>query len=169
MSRKSDTTIQFSGLKPGKYTYEYALNKLFFDKFENDEIEDVNVEIVVEMERMERMLMFDFKLEGELTTFCDRCLGKMTIPISGEEHLTVRFSDTEVCEDEDVVVLPESAFEIDLAQWLYEFVAVRIPMQHSHPEGECDPETVKFISSDEELQKSDDEVDPRWEVLRNLK
>lgn len=169
MSRKSDMTIQFSGLKPGKYTYEYALNKSFFDEFENEEIEDINIKFAVEMERMEHMLMFDFKFEGELTTRCDRCLGGMTIPISGEEHMNVRFSDTEVCDDEDVVVLPESAFEIDLAQWLYEYVAVRIPMQHLHPEGECDPEMVKYIVSDEEMVKNVDDVDPRWEALRNLK
>ena len=99
---------------------------------------------------------------------CDRCLGKMKVAVDGEEHLCVRFSDEETTDDEDVVILPENAFEIDLTQWLYEYVAVRIPMQHIHPDGECDPEVTKFITSEEE-NSGEDEIDPRWEALKNLK
>ena len=125
------------------------------------------MKIDVVMERMEHMLMFTFRLNGEVTTFCDRCLGKMNVPVDGEEHLCVRFSDTETTDDENVVILPENAFEMDLAQWLYEYVAVRIPMQHIHPDGDCDPEVTKFIVDEE--QKNEDEIDPRWEALKKLK
>lgn len=168
MSQKEDTTIRFSGLKPGNYTYSYTLTDEFFEEWKNDEIRGGKVKIDVKMERMEHMLMFTFTLQGEVTTMCDRCLGDLPVEIAGEEHLCVRFSDTETCDDEDVVILPESAFEIDLAQWLYEYVAVRIPMQHIHPDGECDPEVTRFIT-DEEEQKESNEIDPRWEALRNLK
>lgn len=169
MGQKEDMTIRFSGLRPGKYTYSYTLTDEFFDEWENDEIRGGNVKIEVEMERMEHMLMFSFSLSGELTTMCDRCLGDLIVPVEGEEHLCVRFSDTETCDDEDVVVLPENAFEIDLSQWLYEYAAVRIPMQHIHPDGECDPEVTKYIIAEEDEQRGGDEVDPRWEALKNLK
>ncbi len=169
MGQKEDMIIRFSGLRPGKYTYSYTLTDEFFDEWENDEIRGGNVKIEVEMERMEHMLMFSFSLSGELTTMCDRCLGDLIVPVEGEEHLCVRFSDTETCDDEDVVVLPENAFEIDLSQWLYEYAAVRIPMQHIHPDGECDPEVTKYIIAEEDEQRGGDEVDPRWEALKNLK
>ena len=82
----------------------------------------------------------------------------------------MRFSDTKTTDDEDVVVLPESAFEIDLSQWLYEYAAVRIPMQHIHPDGECDPEVTKFIKEEnDESHEESDEIDPRWEALKKLK
>lgn len=169
MGQKEDMTIRFSGLRPGKYTYSYTLTDEFFDEWKNDEIRGGNVKIEVEMERMGHMLMFSFSLSGELTTMCDRCLGDLIVPVEGEEHLCVRFSDTETCDDEDVVVLPENAFEIDLSQWLYEYAAVRIPMQHIHPDGECDPEVTKYIIAEEDEQRGGDEVDPRWEALKNLK
>lgn len=168
MSKKEDTTIRFSTLKPGKYTYHYALTDEFFDEWKNDEIQGGEVEIDVMMERMERMLMFDFRLAGKVTTQCDRCLGEIEVSIEGEEHLSARFSDTETTDDEEVVVLSESAVEIDLAQWLYEYVAVRIPLQHIHPEGECDPAVTRYIT-DEDEEKENTEIDPRWEALRNLK
>ena len=169
MSQKEDIIIRFSGLKPGKYTYNYSLTDEFIEEWKNDEIRGGKVRIDVEMERFEHMLMLSFILTGEVTTMCDRCLGDLVVPVEGKEHLNVRFSDTESCDDENVVVLPEKAFEIDLSQWLYEYVAVRIPMQHIHPDGECDPEVTKYIISEEEEQKDDDEIDPRWEALKKLK
>ena len=169
MSQKEDTIIRFSGLKPGRYTYSYTLTDEFFDEWKNDEIRGGEVNFDVKMERFEHMLMFTFTLTGKLTTMCDRCLGDLTVPVEGQEHLCVRFSDTETSDDEDVVVLPENAFEFDLSQWLYEYAAVRIPMQHIHPDGECDPEVTKYIIDEEDEQRGDDEIDPRWEALRKLK
>lgn len=170
MSRNDDMTVRFSGLKPGRYHYQFTLDDAFFEGFENDELKGGNVKIEAELERLEHTLMFTFTLEGELTTWCDRCLGEMTVPVEGEERLCVRFSDEEQSDDEDVAVLPENAFEIDLRQWLYEYAAVRLPMQHMHPEGECDPAMTSLIASDEQLAEQHScEPDPRWEALKKLK
>lgn len=170
MCRSDDMTIRFSDLKPGRYNYHFMLDDAFFREFENDELCGGNVEIAAEMERLEHLLMFHFDLKGELTTWCDRCLGELRVPVEGEEKLCVRFSDSEVCEDEDVVVLPEKAFEIDLSQWLYEYAAVRLPMQHIHPEGGCDPDMLNRIMSEEQIeQQRESTTDPRWDALRELK
>lgn len=172
MSRNDDTIIRLSGLKSGRYNYGFSLGKDFFERFENEEIRDGKVEIAAVLEKTERVTAIKFTLCGEVTTLCDRCLGEMRVPIEGEETLVLRFSDTEVSDDENVAILPEGANEIDLSQWLYEYVAVRIPLQHSHEEGECDPETVSYIKSEEELQSEKEEsgeVDPRWAALKDLK
>ena len=168
MSRNDDTIVRFSGLKSGVYSYDFDLGGEFFGRFENEEICGGEVHVGAVLEKNERVMMFKFSLTGEVTTQCDRCLGEIKVPIEGEETLNVRLSDEEKSDDENVAILPESAFEIDLAQWLYEYVAVRIPMQHVHPEGECDQEVTRFISAEDE-EKKGDEVDPRWEALKKLK
>ena len=168
MSRNIDTTVRFNSLKPGCYNYCFDFDGEFFKSFENDELCDAKVHVEAVLEKNERVMMFDFSLSGEVTTFCDRCLGPITVPIEGKEKLNVRLSDTETSDDENVAILPEDAYEIDLAQWLYEYVAVRIPMQHTHPEGECNGEVTKFIGSAIE-EESETEVDPRWEALNKLK
>jgi uncharacterized metal-binding protein YceD (DUF177 family) len=165
MSRNDDMIVCFSGLKSGRYSYDFDLGKEFFERFENEELCDGKVHIAAVLEKNERVMMFNFELSGEVTTRCDRCLGEMKVQIEGKESLNVRLSDTEKSDDENVAILPEGAFEIDLAQWLYEYVAVRIPMQHVHPEGECDQEVVKYIS-DEEQEKEEGSVDPRWDALK---
>ena len=178
MRQKIDTVVQFSGLKTGKYEYSYRLDSSFFEEYENDELRDGKVDFEVVLERSERMLLITFFYKGEVKTTCDRCLGEMKVPVEGEEKLCVKFSDTETSEDENVVYLPESAYQIDLAQWMYEYVAVSMPMQHVHPEVECDPEMLKFIMDEpteegtggEETVRElgEGESDPRWDALKQL-
>lgn len=169
MGRNEDTTVRFSGLKSGQYHYDFTLDSEFFDRYKNEEIEGGNVVFRVEMEKKERMLLFSFHFEGKLETSCDRCLGKMEVPVEGEETLCVRFSDTETSDDEETVIMPESATEIDLAQWLYEYVAVRLPMQHMHAEGECDPETMRLLEAASVDEATPEQAtDSRWDALKAL-
>ena len=168
MSRNDDRIIRFAGLKSGVYVYNIHLDDDFFEDFKNEEIRGGKVNFNVKLERTEHNVLFSFSFDGKVKTACDRCLGEMTVRVDGEEHLTVRFSDTEESDDENTAILPESANEIDLTPWLYEYVAVRIPLRHIHPEGECDPETVSYIV-DEAQQNDESEIDPRWEARKKLK
>ncbi len=177
MKRNVDTTIQFSGLKSGTYTYDFTLDNSFFSEYKNEKILDAEVVFDVKLEKKERMLMFHFAYSGTLTTMCDRCLGEMTLPVEGTESLYVKFGNESQSDDEDVVILPENEYKIDLAQWMYEYVAVSIPIQCVHPidaDGNptCDPEMLNYISDEDDkgrTQTSDEETDPRWEALKKLK
>ncbi|MCR4658891.1 MAG: DUF177 domain-containing protein [Bacteroidales bacterium] len=165
MSRKQDTTIQFSGLKSGRYTYDFELGNDFFAEFENDEIAAAEVRYDVILDKKEHTLVINFSFSGKVSTTCDRCLGLITLPVEGTETLCVKFSpDGEQCDSDDTVILPESATEIDLAQWFYEYVAVRLPMQHSHPEGACDPAMTAILE-----QSAPSATDHRWDALLDLK
>ena len=169
MSQKEDTMIRFSGLKPGIYTYSFMFDEAYLKEQKNDEIEGGKVEFSVKMERFERMLMFEIALKGEIIVPCDRCLDPLTLPIEGHESLCARFSDDEESDDEDTVILPADAIEIDLAPWLYEYIAVRIPLQHMHSNpDDCNPEVGKYLNTAPD--PTDEEyVDPRWDALRQLK
>lgn len=177
MEQSVDTTIQFSGLKSGVYHYDYTLDNSFFSEYKNEKILDANVVFDVKLEKSERMMMFYFAYSGEVTTMCDRCLGEMQLPIEGEQTLCVKFSDNEQSDNEDVIILHENEYKIDLAQWMYEYVAVSIPIQCVHPDDAdgnptCDPEMLKYISeeSNGEPTPTDEEaIDPRWEALKQLK
>ncbi len=172
MKPKIDTVVQFSGLKPGRYEYDYTLDETFFEAYENDELREGKVDFKVVLEKSERMLLFTFSFNGKVKSICDRCLGEIEVPVEGDATLCVKFSDTETTDDENVVFLPESAYKIDLAQWMYEYVVVSMPMQRVHPEGECDAEMLQYIngtSEENEAEPCDDgESDPRWAALKVL-
>ncbi|MBQ0159449.1 MAG: DUF177 domain-containing protein [Bacteroidales bacterium] len=180
MNANIDTTLQFSGLKSGKYEFSYVLDGNFFERFENEELRDGKVDFAINLEKNERLLLINFTFQGTVKSTCDRCLGEIEIPVEGEQTLYVKFSDTETSEDENVIFLPEDAYQIDLAQWMYEYVAVSLPMQKIHPEGQCDPEMLKYITNEaiDEAEETgnddvvnilpDGETDPRWNALKQL-
>lgn len=174
MTEKVDTKIQFSGLKSGRYTYDFVLGKLFFSSFENENLEDGEVKFSVVMEKGEHLLTFYFSFAGYVSSICDRCLQPLEIPVSGEETLFVKFSDTESSDDENIIVVPENEYQIDLSHVMYEYVATALPIRHVHPDDEnglstCDSEMLNLL--DKMQQKDDDEkeIDPRWEKLKELK
>lgn len=179
MTPKTDTVIQFSGLKPGRYGYSFSLDGTFFEGFENEDLRSGKVDFEVILERRESMLLLNFAFHGVVDTICDRCLGDLEWPVEGEELLCVKFSDTNSSEDENVLFLPEGACQIDLAQWMYEYVAVRLPIQKVHPEGSCNPEMLKYLKAETELDADgaeeysesgigEGESDPRWDALKQL-
>ncbi|MCQ2261620.1 MAG: DUF177 domain-containing protein [Bacteroidales bacterium] len=169
MERKIDTTVRVNDLKPGNYKYNYTLDGAFFSTFENEDFLDGNVIFNVTLEKTAHDTVFHFDFQGTIKSTCDRCLGELEVAVEGKQDLLVKFSDTEVSDNEDTVVLPEKATTIDLAQWMYEYVVVAMPMQKLHKEGECDPEVLKYLNTEEEQTEASEEIDPRWEALKQLK
>ena len=173
MEHYADTEIQFSGLKSGVYNYDYTLGDSFFSEYKNEKILGGEVVFRVKLEKKERLMMFFFTYSGKVRTVCDRCLEEMDWPVEGEQTLCVKISDTEESDDEDVVILPEKEFKIDLAQWMYEYVVIAMPIQCIHPDDEegnptCNPEMMKFLSQEHQEESESGETDPRWDALKEL-
>ncbi|MBR1792621.1 MAG: DUF177 domain-containing protein [Bacteroidales bacterium] len=176
MMFQTNTIVRFSGLKSGVYDFEFRLGKEFFERFENEDLQGGEVVFYVSLERKERLMLFKMSFNGRVLTQCDRCLGELEVPVSGEHLLTVQISEEPVeSEDEDVVVLSEKENEIDLGQWMYEFIVIAVPMRHVHPDdangkSTCDPEMLKLLQTVHEDMgaEADQPVDPRWAKLLDL-
>jgi uncharacterized metal-binding protein YceD (DUF177 family) len=72
-------------------------------------------------------------------------------------------------ESEDVIVIPETEYQFNLAPYIYEFIHLALPAQIIHPDDEygdstCDPEMLRILNT---LAPSES-VDPRWEALKKL-
>lgn len=182
MPVQTDTTIQFSNLKPGNYDFDYTLGKEFFERFEYEDLDNGDVHFDVHLERKERLMLFNISFSGTVQTQCDRCLGAMEVPVSGKHLLTVQISNKSGNDNEDVVVLPDKECQIDLAQWFYEYVVIALPMRHVHPDDEngnptCDPEMLRLLdqhrisetTSSDNADTQPDVIDPRWAQLMKLK
>jgi uncharacterized metal-binding protein YceD (DUF177 family) len=93
-----------------------------------------------------------------------------------ETELFVKFGEeTEFDESDNVIwVLPEEHV-INLAQTIYEYVILSIPLRHVHPnesgENSCNPEMIEKLNNITQPDEVDDEddIDPRWAALKNLK
>jgi uncharacterized metal-binding protein YceD (DUF177 family) len=74
-------------------------------------------------------------MNGWTQVDCDRCLDPLKIEISSKEHIIVKFDDklSENSEDDnDVILLPYSEDRINVAQHLYEFAHLNLPIRRVH-------------------------------------
>ena len=108
------------------------------------------------VEKSGRYVGVDLDIEGTVVVACDRCLGELELPVSVHNSFSIKYG--EASEEpssateggREILVLPETDADLDLTQVIYDYVCISLPLSRVHPEGECDPETVKYLHSDEE-------------------
>ena len=109
---------------------DWKADREFFDSFGNPDILDADLDVAVDVLRHGVTCDVECSISGTVTVPCDRCLEPLEIEIETD------FSQ---------VYAPEGD-EIDLSQDIYDYVCTALPLQRVHAEGDCDPETIKFLS-----------------------
>ena len=95
----------------------------------------------------------NFLVNGIVVTECDRCLEKLEIPMDFRTTLSVKFARTgeigeQIVDDssEDMVIIDPSEGELDLKQYIYDYVCINLPLQRVHSEGECNAEVMRILN-----------------------
>jgi Predicted metal-binding, possibly nucleic acid-binding protein len=162
--------IPISGLSIGKHSFQYEIKDDFFAGMDYSEVKEGDVKINLDVEKEETMMTLNFSFEGSVRVPCDRCGDDFDLPISGNEIFFIKFGAEPCEESENVVVIPADQHDFDLSNLIYEYIILSLPIQRVHDEGECNPEVLKLLQSQEEVVPEDkDETDPRWAALKGLK
>lgn len=179
-------SIPLKAITAGSHTFKYDLNNDYFAKIDSAEVRKGNLQAVVVAKKNSAGYELIFDINGIAIVPCDRCLDDMEQPISIREKLLVKFGKTFSEEGSDIVIVPEDEGEINVAWFLYEFIALAIPMKHVHPPGKCNramttqlrKHTTKRSDESEEDLSTDDnesyseqneqEYDARWSKLKDL-
>jgi uncharacterized protein len=164
-------SIPFRGLKEGKHDFEFVADNSFFDQFDSPEIQMGLVRIQVELIKHSQFLELHFSLSGRVTVQCDRCLGPFAMGIAHRATLYVRFGETTYEQSDEILILADSASEVRLEQFIYEYIHLALPYQRIHPEvgghSGCDPEMMEKLEAHKAHRESDVK-DPRWDKLKGL-
>ena len=164
--------------------YEYRLDNQFFADLDAPEVQKGQVNVALKVRKTSGIYQLDFHTEGEVIVTCDRCLDEMEQPVESTDRLKVKLGD-EYAEIDDMVVIPEEEGYINVAWFIYEFIALSIPMKHVHAPGKCNKGMVsklsrhlrtsadddEWIDDSMELEIAEDEpreIDPRWNVLKKI-
>ena len=125
--------IPLNGWAAGERKFRFHADTEFFHKFDNIEIldADVNAEIRVTKEGMQKVEAV-LHLQGTVTVPCNRCLEPVVSPVEANPS--------------EVLAPGEEEVDWDLSQAVYDYVCLSLPLQRVHPEGECNPDTVRFLS-----------------------
>lgn len=175
--------IDLKNLTPGVHEFQYLLENAFFVDIEGPEVQKgkVNVHLTV-TGTTSSLFDMNFELDGVVEVPCDRCLEEMEIPIKTHNRLVAKFGKEYGEENDEVIIIPEDEGSINIAWFLYEFIALAIPMKHVHAPGECDQTMVSKLKEhtagnrDEEdddltsegVDDRSDVNDPRWNALKDL-
>jgi uncharacterized protein len=160
-----------SGIKEGHHTIEFKINKEFFDLFEESDIKNGELIAAVEIEKSSTHLDLDIKISSKVRVCCDRCLEMFDHPAECENRLLIKFGHEKDESDPEIITLPRDEHELDLKQYLYEFIHLALPIRRIHPdnaEGKstCDPVMLQKLK--EHLVEGGASTDPRWDELKKL-
>ena len=158
---KDDFLMPLSGLAAGKKTFLWQAGKAFFGEFDNTDIQDADIRVEAVLEKAGKDLLVDLTLDGTVTVICDRCLSPLALPVEASPRFVIRFdpSAPEMEGDREVLVAEDPSV-LDMHQVVYDYVYMSLPIQRVHPEGECDPETVKYLSEGEPVEEDPKESSP---------
>ena len=160
----SDIVIPIKGLPHGESSFRFEIGEPFFQSFENGQIKDADCSVKVSVVRYQTLLEVTCAVTGFVVVECDRCLEDLTLKVDIEPRLTVGFGSVEVDEetgDEDVVVIDRSQSELNLNQFVYDYICLGLPLVKVHPEGKCNPEMLRYLSESEGT-----ETGPEGEMVR---
>ena len=168
--------IDLKALQDDTAHVEYSIDDSFFALLETSEFQKGNAHVSVDIKRLADSFEMNFQIDGHVVVICDRCLDEMEQEISTADRLFVKYGSDYADGGDEVVIIPEDEGTINVAWFIYEFMALAVPMRHVHPDGECNPEMMKKLSAHlskedamlDDMQDGEKPIDPRWNDLKNL-
>ena len=177
MRVSNEFLIPFIGLKLGKHQFEYQINKKFFEDFGYDEFESCDIKVNVVLEKKSTMLELHFKHKGTIHVPCDLTNEMFDLPVKGKINLIVQLGEAFNNDNEELLILPHGEHQVDISQYIYEMIALSIPLKRIHPGVKDGTLKTDILDKLDELkvnakeQKADakqEETDPRWDQLKKL-
>ena len=143
--------IPLNGWAAGEREFRYHADTEFFQQFDNTEILDADVDVTAWVSKSGRRIDVDLSLNGRVTVPCDRCLEDVDLPVEISPRFSVRYGEAVPASEEagegerEVLLLDTSQADLDLSQVIYDYVCISLPIQRVHADGECNPDTVRFL------------------------
>jgi uncharacterized metal-binding protein YceD (DUF177 family) len=171
MSSQSFYSIAFKGLSQGKHTFEYEVDGKFFSEFEGGVVDEGKVKVLITLEKQSSLMILWFDIEGTVNVQCDRCLELFDLPVKSQEKIFVKFGEKEYVEGDDVIWVSVNDYQLNVAQLIYEFVCLAVPIKKVHPVDQkgnstCDPLMIEKLNK--YVLKEDEVKNPVWNDLKKL-
>ncbi|HEX7583925.1 MAG TPA: DUF177 domain-containing protein [Prolixibacteraceae bacterium] len=171
MSSQSFYSIAFKGLSQGKHIFEYEIDDKFFAEFGGGVVDKGKVTVRITLEKQSSLMILWFDVEGTVHVQCDRCLEMYDQPIKGLERIFVKFGEKDYVEGDEVIWVSTNDYQLNVAQLIYEFVGLAIPIKRVHPDDKdgnsiCDREMIEKL--DKYIVREGDQNSSVWNDLKKL-
>lgn len=164
-------TIPLKGLQQGHHTFRFEVDNEYFENFEESEIKEGSLAVVAEVEKRSSHLELEIVISGQVKLCCDRCLDMFYFPLECRNSIIVKNGPGHDESDPDLIILALNEQELDLKQYIYEFIYLALPIRRVHPPGSdgkstCDPEMIRKLH--EHIVDEEPVDNPAWDELKKL-
>jgi uncharacterized protein len=167
-------SVNIVGLSNKEHLFQYELGDDFFRKYGTDLVSEGKFQADLLLTKHETFIEVEFAIKGAAHLICDRSLEPFDYPIESKNRIVFKYGDEFQELTEEIVIIPRDAATLELGQYVYEFIALGVPLKKLHPrfQDEKDDDSegkIVYTSAPSEEKKDDGEIDPRWNILKKLK
>jgi len=173
MMKLKEYFIPFSGLKLGKHEFVYKIDNAFFESFDYQEFNGASIEAKAILDKMSNMMELELQARGTVNVDCDLTGEPFDLPLESELKLVIKFGEAYNDEDDEILILPQGEYQINIAQYLYEMSVLAVPQKRVHPgvaDGSLKSEILDRLRELRPKDKNEPTAgtDPRWDDLKKL-
>jgi len=176
MKQLREFDIAFVGLTPGVHSFQYQITDSFFENYGPQDFTNCNATVKLQLDKKTNFFLLKFEIGGTATVNCDRCGEAFELQLWDDFNQVVKMVENpeEMPEDEDpeVSYISKTESHLHVADWIYEFINLSIPMQRIHPNDSngnsgCDPKVLEMLEKMHQQVKDSD--NPIWKGLEKFK
>lgn len=161
--------IDIYGLSTGVHDYQFEVTKDLFHLFEQEIVTSGSGVCHVSLDKSATMLTLEFNIQAKVELICDLSVRPFDHEIQSRRELRMKFGDTEDELSDEIVIIPWDSKWINVAEYIYQFVLLEIPMKKIHPDLRTQERPDVLYRTQEEEIEEEETIDPRWEALKKLK
>ena len=171
MDKLTEYVLPFVGLKDGQHTFDFDIDKTFFNAFEFYDFDQPSVKVKLLFDKKPGLMNLTFTTQGSLGLTCDVSNEIFSYQINTSLDWIVKFGDEYDDDNDEFLILPHGSYQVNVAQPIYEMIVLAVPVKKVHPgviDGTLDSALLKKL---EELQPKEEKLehnDPRWDKLKDL-
>ncbi len=173
--RPQDYKVNIIGLSQKAHEFDFKVDDAFFEHYGQTILPGGHFDVMVTLNKRETMIEAKFQIHGEANLICDRSLDPFAYPMDIKKDIVFKYG-TEAQElSDEIVIITREQESLDLGQFIYELIAVNVPMKKLHPRfmqnglEDAESEMVYTSGAADNEQEDEDKTDPRWEKLKKLK
>lgn len=155
------------------HLYDFEVKDEFFTYFEDSFLSKGDVKVDLSITKQTNLLIAEFSFSGSIQLVCDRSLEEFDYQLDNKYKVHFKYADNFEEISDEIIHIPFGLPQLDLSQYIYEFIGLSVPMRKIHPNFADDDSDGEFeevyISDSGDSEEGKDELDPRWAALKKLK
>lgn len=161
MNIEKNFLIHFTGLKNGKHTFDFHVDDSFFKNYNYDDFNHINADITVLLDKKSTFLELHIVAKGFANIPCDVTNIDFDLPLEGEVKVVVKFGDVYNDEHDEILIIPFSEHQVNVAQYIYEILVLAIPQKRIHPgvlDGTLESEALDILGYQDAYDREIDDL-----------